>query len=190
MQAAARSRKTDILDAARREFATAGFAGARIERIAASAAVNKQLLFHYYASKEGLFAAALADLLARLETRAPAGDSPVVRIRQVLGELVAAVRSVPGIVAILADAKSNPDFPAAAAALVAAWRSRLLERLAMALRDGQKRGYFRDDVDPDGVAAIALAAALGVVAVDGAGAAGPPFEEFLPRMLVEHCAWR
>lgn len=187
---AARSRKNDILDAARREFATAGFAGARIERIAAAAAVNKQLLFHYFESKEGLFAAALADLLAQLDGRPVTADSPVAEIRAVLGDLVTAVRSLPGVVGILADARSNPDFPAAAAALVTAWRRRLLARLATALRDGQKRGYFRDDVDPDAMAAVSLAAALGAVAVDGVGASGPALEEFLPRMLVEHCAWR
>lgn len=190
MQAATRSRRSDILNAARREFATAGFAGARIERIAAAAAVNKQLLFHYFGSKEGLFSAALADLLAGLEAGPEQGPSPAAQIRGVVAELVMAVRSLPGIVAILADARSNPEFPEQAALLVAGWRGRLLGRLAAALRDGQKRGYFRDDVDPDGMAAVALAAALGVVAVDGAGNPGPAFEEFLPSMLVEHCAWR
>lgn len=190
MQAAARSRKSDILEAARREFAAAGYAGARIERIAAAAAVNKQLLFHYFDSKEGLFTAALAALLAQVETRTAAGDSPVTQLRQVLGEQVAAVRQLPGVVGIVADSQSNPDFPPAALELVTAWRTRVLQRLAAIVRDGQKRGYFRDDVEPDGVAAIALAAAVGVVAVDGIGAAAPSFEEFLPRLLVDHCAWR
>jgi TetR/AcrR family transcriptional regulator len=186
----ARSRKTDILDAARREFATAGYAGARIERIAAAASVNKQLLFHYFESKEGLFTAALSALLEHAETGRSPGDSPVAQMRRLLGELVVTVRSVPGLVGILADARSNPGFPPAALQLVTAWRKRLLDRLAASVRDGQKRGYFRDDVDPDGVAAIALAAAVGVVAVDGVTAAAPPFEEFLPRLLVDHCAWR
>jgi TetR/AcrR family transcriptional regulator len=186
--AAARSRRTDILHAARREFATAGFSGARIERIAASADVNKQLLFHYFDSKEGLFTAALAALLAELETAPPpsAQATPVAQLKGLLRELVTTVRSVPGFVGILADATSNPGFPPPARELVAAWKARMLARLAAALRDGQRRGYFRDDVDPGSVAAVALAAAVGVVAVDGA----LPFEEVLPGLLVEHCAWR
>lgn len=185
---AARSRRTDILNAARREFATAGFAGARIERIAAAAAVNKQLLFHYFDSKEGLFTAALAALLAQLEAGTPGTPqpTPVAQVKQLLRELVTTVRSVPGIVGILADARSNPDFPAAAKGLVSAWKERMLTRLQGAVRDGQQRGYFRDDVDPAAVAAIALAGSIGVVAVDGP----LPFEELLPSLLVEHCAWR
>ncbi len=190
MQVAARSRKTDILAAARREFATAGYAGARIERIAAAAAVNKQLLFHYFDSKEGLFTAALGALLEHAETAGTVEDSPLTQMRHLLAELVTTVRSLPGLVGILADARSNPGFPPAALRLVTAWRKRLLDQLAASVRDGQQRGYFRDDVDPLGVAAIALAAAVGVVAVDGVTASAPPFEEFLPRLLADHCAWR
>jgi len=45
-----------ILIAARSEFAEKGIAKARIESIAASAGVTKQLIYHYYQSKEQLFA--------------------------------------------------------------------------------------------------------------------------------------
>lgn len=190
MQATARSRKHDILEAARREFATAGYSGARIERIAAAAAVNKQLLFHYFDSKEGLFVAALSQLLEQLEARhaaAFAQESPVAQVRQLLRELVVAVKLAPGVAGIVADARSNPDFPRAAAGLVAAWRERLAARLGAAIRAGQQRGYFRDDVDPAAVAQVALAAAIGVVAVDQAD---PAFEDALPGLMVDHCAWR
>ncbi len=188
-RSSSRSRKNDILDAARREFATAGFAGARIERIAASAAVNKQLLFHYFESKEGLFTAALAQLLAQLETGRGASESPVAEVRQLLRDLVTQVRAVPGVVGIVADARSNPEFPPEAAALLRAWRARLVDRLIAALQAGQQRGYFRDDVDPAGVAAIAVAAALGAVTVDPA-AAETSYEDALANLMVDHCAWR
>ncbi|HWG22137.1 MAG TPA: TetR/AcrR family transcriptional regulator [Terracidiphilus sp.] len=48
-----------ILDAALSEFAAHGMAGARTERIAAAAGVNKALLYYYFESKEKLYAAAL-----------------------------------------------------------------------------------------------------------------------------------
>lgn len=48
-----------ILDAALREFASNGLAGARTERIAAAAGVNKALLYYYFESKEKLYHAAL-----------------------------------------------------------------------------------------------------------------------------------
>ena len=44
-----------ILAAALREFAAAGFAGARVNRIAKRAAVNKRMLYHYFGNKENLF---------------------------------------------------------------------------------------------------------------------------------------
>jgi hypothetical protein len=71
------------------------------------------------------------------------------------------VRSVPGVVGIVADAGSNDEFPADGAALVSRWRDRQLARLMAALEDGQRRGYFRDDIEPAAVAAVALAAVLG-----------------------------
>jgi TetR/AcrR family transcriptional regulator len=47
--------KTVILDAALREFAEQGFAGARMDEIAKVAAVNKALLYYYFESKDQLF---------------------------------------------------------------------------------------------------------------------------------------
>lgn len=44
-----------ILTAAHREFTEVGLAGARVDRIAESAGVNKRMLYHYFGSKEKLF---------------------------------------------------------------------------------------------------------------------------------------
>ena len=51
---AARTR-AKIMEAAREEFADRGLAGARIEAIARRAGLTKQLLYHYFTSKEALF---------------------------------------------------------------------------------------------------------------------------------------
>ena len=48
-----------ILDAASREFAALGVAGARIDAIAGEAKVNKALLYYYFRDKEGLYGATL-----------------------------------------------------------------------------------------------------------------------------------
>ena len=50
-----------LLLAAREEFAAQGLAGARIDNIAQAAGVTKQLVYHYYESKEKLFATVLAE---------------------------------------------------------------------------------------------------------------------------------
>ena len=51
--------RTAILQAAVREFAREGIAGARTDAIARAAKVNKALLYYYYRDKEALYQAAL-----------------------------------------------------------------------------------------------------------------------------------
>ena len=58
--------RTRILEAATREFSANGLAGARTERIAEAAGVNKALLYYYFRSKEALYAASLEAVAARL----------------------------------------------------------------------------------------------------------------------------
>ncbi|GHO97591.1 putative TetR family regulatory protein [Reticulibacter mediterranei] len=55
-----------ILDAAYVEFADRGFANARVNRIAAQAKANKQAIYLYFESKEGLFDAVLENRLGIL----------------------------------------------------------------------------------------------------------------------------
>jgi TetR/AcrR family transcriptional regulator len=64
-----RTRKS-ILRAAIREFSVHGLAGARTDAIAQSAKVNKALLYYYFKSKSGLYAAALEEASAEVVERA------------------------------------------------------------------------------------------------------------------------
>ena len=63
-----------ILSAALKEFATQGFAGARVDEIARRAAINKRMLYHYFGNKEKLFRAVLRQKIA--ERRAWAENLP------------------------------------------------------------------------------------------------------------------
>jgi len=47
--------RRQILDAAIAEFARYGIAGARVDRIAAAAEINKAMIYAYYSNKDGLF---------------------------------------------------------------------------------------------------------------------------------------
>lgn len=55
-----------ILEAARNEFSANGLAGARTERIAEAAGVNKALLYYYFRSKQELYNAALEELAEKV----------------------------------------------------------------------------------------------------------------------------
>jgi AcrR family transcriptional regulator len=61
-----------LLDAATAEFAEHGLAGARIDRIAAAAGVNKERIYQYFGKKDDLFAAVLGTRL-----RASMDDVPM-----------------------------------------------------------------------------------------------------------------
>ena len=64
MKRDAEATRRRILEAAAVEFAEHGIAGARVDRIAAGAESNKQLIYQYFGSKEGLFRTVLARELA------------------------------------------------------------------------------------------------------------------------------
>lgn len=61
--------RTRILEAALSEFAANGLAGARTDRIANAAGVNKALLYYYFESKENLYLAALESISAKVRDR-------------------------------------------------------------------------------------------------------------------------
>jgi AcrR family transcriptional regulator len=60
-----------LLDAAYAEFSERGLAGARVERIAAAASANKQAIYAYFGSKDGLFDAMLGARLRGLADAVP-----------------------------------------------------------------------------------------------------------------------
>ena len=144
------SRALQIIAAAREEFSRRGFDGARVEQIARRAGVNKQLLFYYFHSKRGLFAAVLARGAAELE-RALAdlpieGERPLDRIRVALGAQFDFLTAHPDLVTLLTQAGRSEARPFAPA----------IKRLVVLLAEGQGRGQVRDDLDPHLAAAQAL----------------------------------
>jgi AcrR family transcriptional regulator len=58
----AEATKRRLIDAATKEFAAYGIAGARVDRIAANAKSNKAQIYHYFGSKDALFDAAFSDM--------------------------------------------------------------------------------------------------------------------------------
>lgn len=100
-----------ILDAAGREFARAGYDGATIRGIAGGAGVDPALVLHYFGSKERLFVATLdvpvnpADVLRSVLDDAaagPMGERLIVTLLEVWdtagnrGPLLSVIRSVAG----------------------------------------------------------------------------------------------
>lgn len=157
-----------IVAAAKQEFAKRGFAGARVERIAREARVNKQLLFYYFQSKRGLFQAAVRrateELEAALGTAAQLSGRPLDRLRQLLSTLYEFLERHPDLVALLANAERPDGTPLAPP----------IRRIVVLLAEGQGLGLVRDDIDPHVAAAQALVLMLGYLRLEPIIAASAP----------------
>ena len=70
--------RTHILNSAVEEILQYGFTGARVDRIADRAGLNKRMIYHYFDDKQGLCEQVLKQQL-RIIGNADAIDSPVVR---------------------------------------------------------------------------------------------------------------
>jgi TetR/AcrR family transcriptional regulator len=129
-----------ILTAALDEFSAHGPAGARIDRIAAGAGVNKRMIYHYFGSKDGLWAALLADQLGT-ET---ADAAPGLSLADYLAAASRAIAERPYVTRLLAwEALTyRPDDVVAGASRTLARRSRV-ERL----RDAQRSGRLSARLD-------------------------------------------
>ena len=114
-----------IRAAAEESFAAHGLAGARTERIASRAGVNKALIYYYFGSKRNLYRAVLEHLLEEFRRTIGPSDSPLRSPRE---RLTAFVNSYFDFLA------SHPNFP------------RLLQREVMESKgelDWILRDYYR-----------------------------------------------
>jgi AcrR family transcriptional regulator len=170
-------RRERILVAAEREFSAGGLAGGRVARIATIAHVNKQLVFHYFGSKAGLYDAVVQRVAGRFDLDANPGLTPSERLRHLAEEL----------------ARASEQH---ATLLTAGWRRRAVEQAAAILRGAQAHGYVRDAVDPVIVSEVIVAAALGWHAMAGGDPSGrrpEPRSAYcatLVAMVTDYCAWR
>lgn len=157
-----------IAVAAKQEFARRGFAGARIERIARVAGVNKQLVFYYYRSKRGLFQAAVRraidDLEAALAATLQLSGRPLDRLRRLLTAVYEFLEQHTDLVALLAHAERPDGAPLAPP----------IRRIVVLLAEGQGLGLVRDDIDPHVAAAQALILMLGYLRLEPIIAASAP----------------
>ncbi len=79
--------RRDILEAAERAFASAGFAGATTRQVASAASVNVATLHYHFGSKEGLYRAVLREAVGGPLPAAPGPGEPADRLRAVVSAL-------------------------------------------------------------------------------------------------------
>lgn len=156
-----------LIEAAIPEFAQHGYAGARTDRIARRAGVNKQLLFYYFGSKAGLYRAVMDEAVTQLDRAARnvrnAPEHAAGRLREELRSAFEALADAPDLARLLVRGAFDREEDAAADLPT----RNLANRLAQAVSDGQGLGHYRDDADPQSVARQAVVLLLGYFALEG-----------------------
>ncbi|HMM84008.1 MAG: TetR/AcrR family transcriptional regulator [Gammaproteobacteria bacterium] len=146
-----RSQK-DILDAALREFADHGLGGARMDRIAERADVNKRLIYYYFESKESLFLAVLerAYESIRGEERqlSLSQVDPIEAIRRLIAFTWNYYIEHPEFLSLLGTENLHRARHLRRSTKVRSMHSPLVHTLAEVLERGHKAGLFRAGVDP------------------------------------------
>ncbi|NDZ78256.1 TetR/AcrR family transcriptional regulator [Streptomyces sp. SID10853] len=152
------AKRGEILHAALEIFATEGYRGTSLRKVAAKCNLSLPGLMHYFDSKEDLLTQVLRmrDETARLrqQERTDPGS-----YREVIREGA----RTPGLVELFVSmtaAASDPAHPAHA--LFAERYPMLRERVAAYLRERMEQGAMRTDIPPERLAVLLIAVADGI----------------------------
>lgn len=141
-----------ILEGAMQEFAERGFDGARIDQIALRAGVNKNLLYHHYGNKDGLFTALLEHMYQRIRERQQdlelRDKDPIEAIRKLVVFTGRIWVQYPEFLRLIQSENLNGGRHVVASGKISPMYEPLLETLRELLERGRNAKQFRDDVDP------------------------------------------
>lgn len=129
-----------ILDAAFTEFSSRGVAGARVDRIAKAARCNKNLIYIYFGSKEGLFDATLRSRLKLVYEDHPLTPED---LPEYAGKTFDFAMDNPDVIRLLVWTMLDPS------AQQPPSRAHSVEKKMMMLREAQGDGRLTDAWSPE-----------------------------------------
>lgn len=141
-----------ILLAARDEFANHGLAGARVDRIAERAEVNKRLIYYYFGSKDDLFLAVLERTYADIreaEQRLHLDEvEPVEAIRQLISFTWHYYLEHPEFITLLNSENLHKAVHLKRSERIQEMNSPLVQLLDGILERGRRQHLFHAGIDP------------------------------------------
>jgi TetR/AcrR family transcriptional regulator len=141
-----------LLAAAKHEFANKGLAGARVNDIAAQARLNKQLVYHYFGSKEALYLAVLEEAYASFRARdlvLPTRKlEPEEAVTQLAGLLFESFRDLREEVALIADENIHKGRHIHSSKRIKQLHQPLILMMEDIVARGERKGVFRRGIDP------------------------------------------
>jgi AcrR family transcriptional regulator len=143
--------KTAILDAAERLFAEQGYAATTIKQIGAAAGVNSALLYYYYDSKETLYHELLSERIGELIQKGMStmslGGEPEDTVKALVARQSELLREHPNLPRLIM--RELVDHQAShAQEQVSQIAATVFRGLCEIIRQGQRSGAFRADLDP------------------------------------------
>ena len=143
--------RAEILDVATREFADRGYAGARVDEIAARTRTTKRMIYYYFGGKEQLYVAVLerAYATAREAERAVDVDhlDPIEAIRELAGLTFDHHESHPDFIRLVSIENIHRAEHLSRSTVLSGLANPALDVLGAILRRGWDAGLFREDVD-------------------------------------------
>lgn len=144
--------RADILAAALQEFAAYGLGGARVERIAERAGLNKRLLYYYFGDKEALFRAVLEEAYQHIREAERAlhlNDlEPADAVRRLTEFTWTYYLAHPEFLTLLNSENLHQARHIGGSERARALNSPLIDTLGLVLERGRVSGVFRGGVDP------------------------------------------
>lgn len=142
----------EILRAATEEFSTVGLGGARMERIAALAGVNKRLIYYYFESKELLFLSVLEDTYARIRAAEKKlrleNLDPATAVRRLVEFTWQYYLENPEFLTLLNSENLHKARHLQRSSRIQEMNSPLVQLLRDVVERGQRAELFREGVDP------------------------------------------
>jgi len=140
-----------ILEAARIEFVSYGLSGGRVDRIAEQSGVNKNLIYHYFGSKDALYLAVLeriyADLRARQQDQDLRGLPPVEGMKRLVSNTFDHFVATPDLIRLMSIENIHYAEHLKTSRSTKSLYSGLLDTIRILLKRGQEEGVFRANVD-------------------------------------------
>ena len=147
---AGRTRR-EILDVATREFADRGFAGARVDEIAAQTRTTKRMIYYYFGSKEALFVAVLERAYAGIRAAEQAIEvdhlEPAAAIRRLAELTFDHQESHPEFIRLVMIENIHRAAHIAGRADFAGLNTPAIELIDRILARGRRDGSFTRDID-------------------------------------------
>lgn len=140
-----------ILSAARDEFAEYGLNGARVDRIAGHVGASKNLIYHYFGSKERLYLSVLEDIYRNI--RLGQGDlelqelPPTEGMRKLVANTFDHFVGAPALIRLMSIENIHHARHLKKSTSIKPLHEALLKTIRKLLEKGQQVGIFRKNVD-------------------------------------------